>query len=250
MGTGSAGAVPPSDVTATQDHGRVTLHWADPPDTVAVDIIFSTKPGRSAAIGRVFLDGSPTTWTGTTPLRPGTYYIFVGTASCDGCAFEYAPAVKIKVPEWTIQPGKGIANVTVGMSKKNVELYIGDRHDARWSSDTNYTQYTYGGKGLYFSFLGDLSKHRVVHHMSAGRPRYYVEGTKIHIGSTEKALRAAFPKIKCRNFLYINLVERDCTIGRRAKGAVVTVFYVWKGRISSIAVGKLRYLKGDSFYPS
>jgi hypothetical protein len=246
LGVSAAGAVPPSGVTATHDRGRPVVTWTNPPGTTEIRVVFSRQPNRVGLIGTISL-GAPTQSTMVRyPFSRGTYYATVGTISCADCQFEWSESVKFVIPPWKVTPGRGIANVDVGSPKQLVQDLIGNRPNIRWSSTTNYTQYSYNSKQLYFAFLGDLKRHRVVHHMGTSDPKMLVGQSRIHVGSTEKALRAAL-KTRCRNYFFINYTFRECWLGRRAKGAVITIFTITRGRISSIELGKVRYLKGSVF---
>jgi hypothetical protein len=245
IGVAAASAEPPTGVTATQDRGRPVVSWTNPPNATDIDVVVSRLPNRARRVALYLLSAPAQTMRAATPLPPGAYYVSVGTATCEDCELEWSAAVKITIPPLKIVPGRGIANIDVGLPERDVEALLGPVHGTRFSSSTNYTDYSYENKRMWVSFLG-RTQHGVVHHVGTSRASLFVGKSRIHVGSTERAVRTAL-HARCRTYRYFGYPYRECWLGRRAKGAVVTVFDIRRGRVDFIRIGKLRFLNGDPF---
>jgi hypothetical protein len=121
----------------------------------------------------------------------------------------------------TIKPARGMSGVTLGMTPAQVQAKLGARvlkSGPRWYYPT-----------LTLTFRGG----RVVELTT--RKMYERLANGLGIRSTERQLRAAFPRIRCEAWT----IFRRCRLGSDAKGSPVTDFIVDRGRVTQITIARI-----------
>ncbi len=127
-----------------------------------------------------------------------------------------------------IVPQHGIAGVKLGQTKVKVRAVAGK--PVRVVSGTNelgpFTEFRYRGFTVSF-FAGD----RVTAVSTRSRAQRTAGG--VGVGSTEAALKAAIPTVKCTT----SSGFRSCTLGAFEAGKIVTDFTIRNGKVSRVLVG-------------
>ena len=132
-----------------------------------------------------------------------------------------------------IVPQRSIAGVELNMPRQEVRALKGDpRRVQHGTNDFGpYTVFRYGHGRLKVTFQGNAGATAV----STRRPgQHTAEG--IHVGSTEAALRNAYPTLRCRTEASD---FRHCWTGRFRPGRRVTDYRIGmvSGRVRSVLVG-------------
>lgn len=121
----------------------------------------------------------------------------------------------------TIKPARGMSGVTLGMTPAQVQAKLRGRvltSGSRWYYPT-----------LTLTFRGG----RVVELTTKMAHERLSNG--LGIRSTERQLRAAFPRIRCEAWTLM----RRCRLGFDAKGSRVTDFIVAGGRVTQITIARI-----------
>jgi hypothetical protein len=128
-----------------------------------------------------------------------------------------------------IIPQQGMAGVKLGMSKSEVRDKLGKpRGTATGRNDFGpYTQYRYEGK-IIITFQGELTMTSI---STTGRRERTKEG--IGVGSTERAVRRSFPRVRCRTIVR----RRSCYLGSLTPGKRVTDFQMLGGKVRRVTIG-------------
>jgi hypothetical protein len=221
---------------AGYENGRAWVTWSLAPGTASEFIQIDRSPDTSQGY-EYRLAPDQTSWRGEIIGEPGTYYVRISataTTCAEGppCPSEWSPAVSIRIPHPVVVLGRSIEPVALGMTRARVRELLGPGGTAGWS----------GQWGFYIMFRG--TPRRVVF-VATVSERYRVKGTRIRVGSSERALRRAIPAVRCLTYTYTysgtRSRDRYCWVGRRVRGRAVTVFDLSRGRIDAISVGKVRF---------
>jgi hypothetical protein len=151
----------------------------------------------------------------------------------------------------TVEPGKGIAGVRLGMTLKQVRSVLGvpkavnDTRDERgkdievWGYDKEAIGVVFQGKPLKVILIGLGGKG---HKLPSG----------LGVGSREIDLHRRFPRLGCARQ---GNGYRLCWLGSKRKGKPITAFYIPvavgpvndRGIVSNVSVGYVKYDFGDPF---
>ena len=235
-------AAPPVITGAGYENGRAWVTWSLAPGTASEFIQIASSPDTSQGYGPYPLAPDQTSWRGDILGEPGTYYVAISataTTCAEGppCPSEWSPAVSIRVPHPVIVLGRSIEPVALGMTRARVRELVrppSGGFDRAWHAEWG---------ALYIVFRG--TPRRVVF-VYTDSEYYRVKGTRIHVRSSERALRRAIPAARCLTYTFTyewgqRARDRYCWVGRRVRGRAVTVFDVHRGRIEGIWVGKVRF---------
>ena len=126
----------------------------------------------------------------------------------------------------TIRVQHGIAGVTIGMSQAKVRSVLGKPAKVIRGSNAfgRYERYRYAGLTLDFQGPGPLSYISTVR-----RSERTPQG--IGVGSTQAQVKHKVRNVKC----YANL----CTVGNSLAGRIVTTFYLRRGVVRQVSVGRV-----------
>jgi hypothetical protein len=126
-----------------------------------------------------------------------------------------------------IMPNRGIAGVTLEMSRAQVERVLGPplRVEKRMNDFGPFVNYRY--RGLQVGFQGE----KRVSGISTTRTGERTRGG-IGVGSTEAALVKRIPAVRCETFGDF----RTCTLGKANVGERITDFFITKGKVSRVVV--------------
>jgi hypothetical protein len=124
-----------------------------------------------------------------------------------------------------IVPGKSIAGVELGMTQVEVTGVLGAPTQTQHGSNElgSFTKFKYHRLTVFFQ--GDASVTAV---KTTRKSEHTSHG--IGVGSTRAALKAGVTKLHC-------LTKRLCQKGRSVPGARVTVFRLFRGKVTSVLVG-------------
>jgi hypothetical protein len=127
-----------------------------------------------------------------------------------------------------IVPQRGIAGVTLNMTKAQVRATLGAPRRAIHGSNEfgRFTEFRY--RGLRITFQGNL---RVTNVFTTRRTERTARG--IGVGSTESQVKAKVSGVRCRT----EFGRRHCFVGRFLPGRRVTDFRIRSGRVSSVGIG-------------
>jgi hypothetical protein len=248
---GAAQAAAPILGSVSQRYGVPSVIWTNPAD--AKEIRIQIRRRRAVVSGATFAaDQNVSSWKADGRLNGGTYTVRVGALTCDDgsrCRTEWSEEKELVIPKPQIEPGKGIAFVSLGMTKQEVEAIWGRPDESHGGTDTLrggvYWTYVYKRHGLTVGFRGRPYR---VSAVSTRKKIYTVAGTEITNGVSEAKLRATLRGVRCRTFgkrkVPRALRWRSCWLGRLARGQVVTLFAISPaskrvGAISVFRVSKL-----------
>lgn len=126
-----------------------------------------------------------------------------------------------------IEPNRGIAGVTLEMSRAQVEKALGPPVRVEKSTNDFGTFVNYVYRGLQVGFQGE----KRVSGISTTRTPERTRGG-MGVGTTEAALVKRIPALRCQTFSGI----RTCTLGETNPGERVTDFLITKGKVSRVVV--------------
>jgi hypothetical protein len=127
-----------------------------------------------------------------------------------------------------VVPQHSIRGVELGMSRPAVVQRLGKpAHVRHGINDLGpYTQLQYKGLRVTFAFDAGVSE------LESTDARDRTSGGA-GVGSTEQALRRAVPKLACEDN------PRHCHLGQYRAGRVVTDFFLRRGRVWRLVVGRV-----------
>jgi len=257
------GAVPSSAlaapvVQASHQYGKPIVTWSPPLGALGGELeIRKTPPSTSGEFGSPWheedLEPGQTVWRGEA-FSPGTYYLHVASfaeppASCDpetedcpDVVKDWSEVVTLVIPRRSLVLQKSIAYVALGMTMAQVRGLLGD-YDSGGAAG-GYVGQRYDAEKLAVTYTG---RPRRVVGMMTWNALYRVEGTNIGKGSTERQLKATIGGVRCLSFRWYGSMNRYCWTGTRARGRVITQFWMHRGKILTMSVGRVRDLRGDPF---
>jgi hypothetical protein len=248
---GAAQAAAPVLGSVSQRYGVPSVSWTNPAG--AEEIRLQIRRRSAVVSGATFTaDQNVSTWKADDRLNGGTYTVRVGALFCGGgsrCRTEWSEEKELVIPKPQIEPGKGLAFISLGMTKKEVEAIWGRPDESHGGTDTLrggvYWTYVYKRQGFTVGFRG---RPYSVSAVSTRKKIYTVGDTAITNGVTEAKLRASLRGVRCRTFGQRQMPRiprwRSCWLGRLARGQVVTLFAISPAskRVGAISVFRITKL--------
>jgi hypothetical protein len=135
-------------------------------------------------------------------------------------AFCFTACVLAADASATVEPGRGMWGLALGMTQAQVRAKLGGAATSgtRWS---------------YWNVTVTFRRGRVAELSTAKRAERLSNG--LGVSSTEAQLRKAFPSIRCGAWG----IFRRCRLGKEAPGSRVTDFGLFRGRVFLITVARL-----------
>ncbi len=128
----------------------------------------------------------------------------------------------------TIVPQKGIAGVSLGMSKGKVTAVLGTPKSVKHGTN-DFGKYTkFGYTGLEIIFQGNASATSI-----ATTRRSEKTASGVGVGSTEVQVKAKVTGVKCKT----EAGFRHCFVGKFVAGKRVTDFTIKRGHVTRVSVG-------------
>jgi len=127
----------------------------------------------------------------------------------------------------TIVPQRGIAGVSIGMSKKKVRAILGKPRKVvqKMNVAGPFTEYQYRALTV------DFQNGRVLTDVSTTR-RHERTASGVGVGSTKSEVQKAVHGVSCNGAV--------CKVGKSRPGKIVTTFYLSKsGKVILVAVGRV-----------
>lgn len=133
----------------------------------------------------------------------------------------------------SIVPQQGMLGVKVGMTKGQIQARLGppDKVRRRTSGIIGaYTEYRYG-EVVVSLFSGP--KGQAFNFFTRGRSARTTKG--VGVGSPESYVKSAVPGVTCKT----EFGARSCRLGKLLAGRIITDFFIVKGRVSRVNIGRL-----------
>jgi hypothetical protein len=260
-----AAAAPPSIATARVTYGKPAVSWTVPPGSRADLIQFARSLPASPntfwrdADEQSTLNPRQTAWTAGDRFAPGTWYVHVASVTpappcppdadeCPDDVTEWSPVARFTVPPTPgIVAGKGVDYARLGMNTNQVRGVLGPPPSLDGLPGAPVYEY-YGGALRVLFTRGRVTRFELL------TGRYKVDGTKVGVGATERALRAAVKSVRCLTwrtpspYPWQRTPHRYCYVGSRARGAVMTYFAIKGGRVSNVKLGRVVFARYDPFF--